>query len=167
METIKIEKFKNKFTVKSKYDADLLEIIRKIEARYWSSEKLEWYLPIAALEGFIEELNKLENKQKYQIKIIDSKPFAFIAKNTDTYELKFASFVDNFAQFKNIPNVKYDKDTRTLIIPDVEYDKMMSLLKELDFDYSQENKEEKKEDKGEKKQRTKRALFPKNANQQN
>ena len=41
MEPIKIEKFKNKFTVKSKYDADLLEIIRKIESRYWSAEKLE------------------------------------------------------------------------------------------------------------------------------
>ena len=114
MEPIKIEKFKNKFTVKSKYDAELLEIIRKIESRYWSAEKLEWSLPIVAFENFISEINKIDDKQKYDIKVVDNKPYAFISKNNDNYELKFASFVDNFSQFKHIPNAEYNKETRKL-----------------------------------------------------
>lgn len=98
MELIKIEKFKNKFTVKTKYDAALLDIIRKIESRYWSAEKLEWSLPIASFDNFINEIN---DKQKYDIKVVDNKPYAYISKNNDNYELKFASFVDNFSQFKH------------------------------------------------------------------
>lgn len=163
MEQIKIEKFKNRFTVKSKYDADLLDIIHKKEQRYWASDKLEWSFPLAAYDSFIEEI---KNLNKYNINIIDHKPVAYIKKDNDSYELKFATYVDNFMQFKHLTNAQYNKDTRKLTIPANEYDNMIKLLKENEFNYTvmdEDKHEEKNEDKNEddKKPKTKRSILKK------
>ena len=163
MEQIKIEKFKNRFTLKSKYDAELLDIIHKKEQRYWASDKLEWSFPLTAYDSLISEI---QNLNKYQIVLIDHKPVAYITKDNDSYELKFATYVDNFMQFKHLTNAQYNKDTRRLTIPANEYDSMIKLLKENEINYTlmdEEKQEEKHEEKTEeeKKPKAKRSILKK------
>ncbi len=150
MEPIKIEKFKTKFTIKSKYDKDLLQIIRNNESRYWNAEKFEWSLPLSAYDSFVNDVKQLN---KFDVKIVDNKPCAFIEKNSDNnYDLKFASFVDNFSQFRHLGNTEYNKETRKLTIPATEYENMIKLLKDNQFEFSiletkQEDKKIKKNNK--------------------
>ena len=47
---MQIEKFKTKFVIKGKYNEDVLALILKYEKKYWNKEKIEWLLPIDALQ---------------------------------------------------------------------------------------------------------------------
>ena len=75
-----IEKFKSKFVIKSKYNDDVLALILKYEKKYWNKEKIEWSLPIDALQHFT---NDIQNLSAIQLEIKDNKPYAILSKVAD------------------------------------------------------------------------------------
>ena len=57
---VQIEKSKSRFSVRCKYNEDILALIQKYEKRLWNREKLEQSLPIDALQDFTNDIQKLE-----------------------------------------------------------------------------------------------------------
>ena len=123
---IQIEKFKSRFSVKCNYDDKVLELIQKIEKRFWDKSKLEWTLPIAAFENFSNEISKLSG---YTIEIKENKPLALLSKNNGIYELKFVHFTDQYDNFRNIDYVEYDKENKKLLVPEKKFQEVLDFLK--------------------------------------
>ena len=59
LNNFKVEKFKNRFSVKSKYSVEILQLIQSFERIYWNKEKFEWALPIEAFDEFKSEILKV------------------------------------------------------------------------------------------------------------
>ena len=129
---VQIEKFKNRFSVKSKYSTEILQLIQSFERIYWNKEKLEWTLPIEAFDEFKSEILKISG---IVINIIENKPTAFFSKNNDKVEIKFGQFVDQFNQFMSVDEVIYDKNEKKLICPEHKLNQVISLLKDRNIDY--------------------------------
>lgn len=123
---IQIEKFKSRFSVKCRYDVQVFDLIHNIDKKYWDKSKLEWNLPIAAFDNFMEDISKLG---EYNIKVKETKPLALLSKKNNMYELKFVNYVDQFETFQNIDNVEYDKDNKKLIVPVDKFDEFLEILK--------------------------------------
>ena len=73
---MQIEKFKTKFVIKGKFNEDVLALILKYENTYWNKEKIEWSLPIDALQDFTKDI---ENLSAIQLEVKDNKPFAILS----------------------------------------------------------------------------------------
>jgi len=129
---VQIEKFKTRFVVKCKYNEDILSFIQKYEKRYWNKEKLEWSLPIEALQDFTNDIQKLSG---IQLDVKDNKPYAILSKVADKVELKFAQFINQFDEFKAIEQVVYDKENKKLIVPEVKIAEVLQVLKEHKIDF--------------------------------
>jgi len=123
---IQIEKFKSRFSVKCRYDVKIFDLIHNIDKKFWDKTKLEWNLPIAAFENFTEEISKLG---EYTVKIKENKPLALLDKINNKYELKFVNYVDHIETFKDIENVKYDKENKKLVVPIDKFDEVLEILK--------------------------------------
>ena len=121
---VQIEKFKTRFVIKCKYNEDILSFIQKYEKRFWNKEKLEWSLPIDALQDFTNDIQKLSG---IQLEIKDNKPYAILSKVADKVELKFAQFINQFDEFKAIEQVVYDRENRKLIVPETKITEVLQL----------------------------------------
>ena len=124
---VQIEKFKTRFVIKCKYNEDILSFIQKYEKRIWNKEKLEWSLPIDALQDFTNDIQKLSG---IQLEIKDNKPYAILSKVADKVELKFAQLINQFDEFKAIEQVVYDRENRKLIVPETKITEVLQLLKD-------------------------------------
>ena len=89
---VQIEIFNTSFVVKCDYNEDILTVIQKYEKRFCNKEKLEWSLPIEALQDFSNDLQKFLSL--FSVKMIhlkDTKPYAILTRVDDKIELKFTS----------------------------------------------------------------------------
>ena len=129
---VQIEKFKTRFTIKCKYNEDILSFIQKYEKRYWNKEKIEWSLPIEALLDFTCDIQKLA---VIQLEVKDNKPYAILSKVAHKIELNFAQFINQFDEFKAIEQVVYDKENRKLIAPESKIPDVLQVLKENKIDF--------------------------------
>ena len=129
---MQIEKFKTKFVIKGKYNEDVLALILKYEKKYWNKEKIEWSLPIDALQDFT---NDIQNLSAIQLEVKDNKPYAILSKVADKVELKFAQFINQFDEFKAIEQVVFDKENRKLIVPEAKITEVLQVLKENKIDF--------------------------------
>ena len=87
---VQIEKFNTIFVVKCEYNEGILEIIQKYEKRFCNKEELEWSLPIAVLQDFRNDLQKLMSL--FSVKMIhleDTRPYTILTRVDDKIELKF------------------------------------------------------------------------------
>ena len=129
---MQIEKFKTKFVIKGKYNEDVLALILKYEKKYWNKEKIEWSLPIDALQDFT---NDIQNLSAIQLEVKDNKPYAILSKVADKVELKFSQFINQFDEFKAIEQVVFDKENRKLIVPEAKITEVLQVLKENKIDF--------------------------------
>ena len=129
---VQIEKSKSRFSVRCKYNEDILALIQKYEKRFWNREKLEWSLPIDALQDFTKDIQKLVG---IKIEIKENKPYEILGRNNDKIELKFAQFINQFDPFKSIDQVEYDKENRKLVIPETKITDVIKLLKDNNIDF--------------------------------
>lgn len=131
-QVITIKQFTTRFSVKCKYDEKIVQIIRKIDKRYWNKEKMEWTLPIEAMNDFIKEIQNLG----FNVQIIDHEAYTTLTKNGDKIDVKFATFVDDFEAFRNIENSFYDRENKKFIIPKQKMKQLITLLTERDIKYA-------------------------------
>jgi len=129
---VQIEKYKSRFLVRCKYDEKMLKIIHSIEKRFWNKEKLEWSLPMDAYNEFVKEIQDIG----LTVDILDKKPHAIVIQNNDKLELKFATFVNQFDQFKKINDAVYDRDLKKLILPNNQLTQIVKLLNDNDISYT-------------------------------
>jgi len=129
---VQIEKFKTRFIIECKYNEEIMTLIQKYEKKLWTKEKLEWSLPIEALQDITNDMQKLAG---IQIDIKDNKPYAILSKVGDKVELKFAQFVNQFDEFKAIDQVSYDKENRKLILPEIKLNEVLQVLSENKIDF--------------------------------
>ena len=122
---VSIEKNKSRFTIMSKYNADLVQAIRKYDKKFWNMETLEWSLPSDAFESFLKDCEKLG----CTVMVKEQKPLAILTNANENVELKFATFTNNFDQFKNIEQAVYDRDNRKLIFPKTKLNEVLESLK--------------------------------------
>ena len=142
---VQIEKFKTRFVIKCKYNEDILSFIQKYEKRFWNKEKLEWSLPIEALQDFSNDIQKLSG---IQLEIKDNKPYAILSKVADKVELKFAQFINQFDEFKAIEQVVYDKEKKKLIVPETKITEVLQVLKDNKIDFMYDTRYSDKVDTG-------------------
>ena len=98
-------KVQNKIYYQVQVQWRILSFIQKYEKRYWNKEKIEWSLPIEALQDFTCDIQKLAG---IQLEVKDNKPYAILSRVADKIELKFAQFINQFDEFKAIEQVVYD-----------------------------------------------------------
>ena len=63
------------------------------------------------------------------VNVKEQKPLAILTNANENVELKFATFTNNFDQFKNIEQAVYDRDNRKLIFPKTKLNEVLDLLK--------------------------------------
>ena len=130
---ILIEKFKNKCVIKCKFDERIFTVLQKSEKKFWNKEKIEWSLPIEALQQFTNEISQIDG---VKIDIKECRPHAILIENLNNYELKFAQFINQFDQFKSIDKVVYDNENKKLIIPFEKVSDILELLNKQNITYS-------------------------------
>ena len=130
---VQIEKFKNKFLVRCKFDDRILAVIHRTEKRFWNKDKLEWSLPIESLLEFSNDIAQIEG---VKIDIKENRPHAILIQNSNNYELKFAQFINQFDHFKSIHNVQHDMKNKKLIIPFEKVTDILDLLNKQKISYS-------------------------------
>jgi len=134
---VEIEKFKTRFAVRCKYNTKVLDIIHSIEKRYWNKDKIEWSLPMKAYDEFVKEISEAG----FQVELKVSKPHAFITKNGNKVELKFVQWVNEFDQFKQLPNAEYDSKNQKLVFPETTLPQIINILNNNDMSYSKYDSE--------------------------
>lgn len=128
---VEIEKVKSRFTIKSKYNEKLVELINKYESRYWDGKERQWSLPIESIETFVNDCKGLG----YTCNVSEQRPMVLLQRNGDNIELKFVQFTDKFDQFKNIENAKYDRTSKKMIIPANKLNQIMDIIENTDMDH--------------------------------
>ena len=139
---VSIQKNKSRFSIKSKYNADLVNAIRKYDRKFWNQETLEWSLPVEVFDSFLKECEQLG----FKVNVKEDKPLAVITNNDDNIELKFAQFTNQYDQFRNIENAIYDRENKKLVIPKSKLDNVIQLLKENNIEHVIKEKETPKEE---------------------
>ena len=139
---VAIEKIKSRFTIKSKYNAELVQAIRKYDKKFWNQETLEWSLPCESFESFLKDCEQLGCK----VNVKEHKPLAIITNANDNVELKFATFTNNFDQFKNIEQAVYDRDNRKLVFPKGKLNEVLELLKQNNMEHAVQESDVGKQD---------------------
>ena len=119
---IKLEKYINRYAVSFDYDEKLVEIIKKIDNRFWDKEPKRWLLPIHSLSKFTEDCQNIGFSIEYQPQSskINEKAInkqdckAYIKYDGNKFQLKFTSYINKMEEFKNIDkSVSYDKEIQT------------------------------------------------------
>ena len=127
---VEINKYKTRFTVKSSFNKQILEIIRKIDKRYWEVSEKAWYLPLASLDYFQKELNQIGNIA-FKIQEIEKPSAEIIFDQSDTFKLTFTGYIKDFALFKQLHSFKYEN--RAIVLSSEQFDKVLDILKEINI----------------------------------
>ena len=133
---IKLEKYVNRYAVSFDYDEKLLEIIKKIDNRFWDKEPKRWLLPMHSFSQFTEDCQNIGFSIEYQpqssniennsINIQDKNCRAYIKYDGHKFYLKLTAYINKIEEFKKIDkSVSYDKEIQTFTFS---IDKLQEIL---------------------------------------
>ena len=105
---VEINKYKARYTLKSSFNKQILEIIRKIDKRYWEVDEKVWYLPLASLDFLQKELEQIGNIS-FKIQEIEKLAAVILFDQSDTFKLTFTGYIKDFALFKQLHSLKTER----------------------------------------------------------
>lgn len=132
IDNISIVRFNKRYTVKCKYNQELINFFKTINSRIWNAVATEWSFPNESYD----EMTKFLNQNNFSFTQSDLRNYAEIHIKDDKITLFFKTFFPKLGELKEIGYNEYQKEHRLFIFDSEKLTEVETALKRNGFTYA-------------------------------
>jgi len=136
---VQLIKQKNQLIIRSVFNYDLVNILRKCDEREYKKSTREWIIPADRESWITRELEEANIDYDPVIKSNNNKSTDVdlsIEKKRGRLQLTFNKYCEEYPLFRAIANSEYDKQSRILSFPENQEKNLLNVLKDSKVTYS-------------------------------